>query len=89
MEDTLEFIKTFKKGWEYMNSVEDAIGLSIHELPIGECYGKLLDIYLLEKYGEAVADYIADSILPIEDYTMEEIRDAINEAIEEVSKSGQ
>ena len=46
MEDTLEFIKTFKKGWEYMNSVEDAIGLSIHELPIGECYGKLLDIYL-------------------------------------------
>ena len=72
-----------------MNSVEDAIGLSIHELPTGECYGKLLDIYLLEKYGEAATDYIADSILPIEDYTMEEIRDAINEAIEEVSKSRQ
>lgn len=72
-----------------MNSVEDAIGLSIHELPVGECYGKLLDIYLLEKYGEAVADYIADSILPIEDYTMGEIKAAINEAIEEVSKSGQ
>lgn len=89
MEDTLKFIKTFKKGWEYMNSVEDAIGLSIHELPIGECYGKLLDIYLLEKYGEAVTDYIAKSILPIEDYTMEEIKDAINEAIEEVSNSRQ
>lgn len=89
MEDTLEFIRTFKEGWEYMNSVEDAIGLSIHELPVGLCYGKLLDIYLLEKYGEAVADYIADSILPIEDYTIEEIKNAINEAIEEVSKSGQ
>ena len=72
-----------------MDSVEDAIGLSIHELPIGECYGKLFDIYLLEKYGEAVANYITDSILPIEDYTMGEIRDAINEAIEEVGKSRQ
>ena len=27
MKDTLEFIKTFKKGWEYMNSVEDAMEL--------------------------------------------------------------
>lgn len=72
-----------------MNSVEDAIGLSIHELPIGECYGKLLDIYLLEKYGKAVTDYIVDSILPIEDHTMGEIKYAINEAIEEVSKSRQ
>lgn len=82
MEDTIKFIKTFKDGWEFMNKVENVLGISLHELPVGDSLGKLLDIYLREKFGEGLADYITCKILPIEDHSLNEIKAIIADAIE-------
>ena len=82
MENTKEFIQTFKEGWEFMNKVENVLGISLHELPVGDSLGKLLDIYLQEKFGEGLADYITCNILPIEDHSMDEIEAVIADAVE-------
>ena len=76
MENTKEFIQTFKEGWEFMNKVEKAVGLSLHELPIGDALGKLFDLYITEKFGEG---FPYDEILPIEDHGIDEIMAVIKD----------
>lgn len=70
MENTKKFVEAFKEGWEYMNKVEDTIGFSLHELPIGLAFGQLFDLYINEKFGEG---FPYERILPIEDHNVDEI----------------
>ena len=76
MENTKKFVEAFKEGWEYMNKVEDTIGFSLHELPIGLAFGQLFDLYIDEKFGQ---EFPYERILPIEDHSVDEIMAVIND----------